>query len=61
MPRGEAFLGPRLGGTFVAGALAYAWRDRIPLSPWIALAALAAGVALLDTRVEVYALYGAIV
>ncbi|HEY8245034.1 MAG TPA: acyltransferase [Casimicrobiaceae bacterium] len=61
MPRGDAFLGPRLGGTFVAGALAYAWRDRIPLSPWIALAALVAGVALLDTRVEVYALYGAIV
>ena len=32
------------------GALAYAWRDRIPLSPWLALAALAAGVALLGTR-----------
>ena len=61
MPRGDAFLGPRLGGTFVAGALAYAWRERIPLSPWIALAALVAGVALLDTRVEVYALYGAVV
>jgi len=61
MPRGDAFLGPRLAGTFVAGALAYAWRDRIPLSPWIALAALAAAAALLGTRVEVYVLYGAIV
>ena len=61
MPRGDAFLGPRLAGTFVAGALAYAWRDRIPLSPWIALAALVAGAALLGTRVEVYAVYGAIV
>jgi len=61
MPRGDAFLGPRLGGTFVAGALAYAWRDRIPLSPWIALAALMVGVALLDTRIEVYTLYGAVV
>ena len=60
MPRGDAFLGPRLGGTFVAGALAYAWRERIPLSPWIALAALVVGAALLDTRVEVYTLYGAI-
>jgi peptidoglycan/LPS O-acetylase OafA/YrhL len=61
MPRGDAFLGPRLGGTFVAGALAYAWRDGLPLSPWIALAALVVSVALLDTRVEVYTLYGAIV
>jgi peptidoglycan/LPS O-acetylase OafA/YrhL len=61
MPRGDAFLGPRLAGTFVAGALAYAWRDRIPLSPWIALGALAIAAALLGTRVEVYALYGAIV
>jgi peptidoglycan/LPS O-acetylase OafA/YrhL len=61
MPRGDAFLGPRLAGTFVTGALAYAWRERIPLSPWIALGAFVAGIALLDTRVEVYALYGSIV
>ena len=61
MPRGDAFLGPRLAGTFIAGALAYAWRDRIPLSPWIAVAALVAGAVLLDTRVEVYVLFGAMV
>ena len=61
LPRSEALLGPRLAGTFVAGALAYAWRDRVPLSPWLAAAALAAGIALLDTRVEVYAMYGAMV
>lgn len=61
MPRFDAFLGPRLAGTFVAGALAYAWRDRIPLSPWLALAAGVAAWALLGTRVEVYAVYGAIV
>ena len=61
MPRFDAFLGPRLAGTFVAGALAYAWRDRIPLSPWLALAALVAAFALLGTRIEVYALYGAMV
>ena len=45
---------------FVAGA-GLRVADRIPLSPWIVLAALAAGVALLGTRAEVYALYGAIV
>ena len=61
LPRSDAFLGPRLAATFVAGALAYAWRDRLPLSPWLALAALVAAAALLDTRPEVYVLYGAVV
>ncbi|MEO8484746.1 MAG: acyltransferase [Betaproteobacteria bacterium] len=61
MPRGDAFLGPRLAGTFVAGTLAYVWRDRIVLSPWIAAVALGAAWALLGTRIEVYGLFGAIV
>jgi len=59
-PRAEALLGPRLAGTFVAGALAYVWRDRIPVSIPLALAWLAASAALLDTRIEVYVLFGAI-
>jgi hypothetical protein len=33
LPRDEAFTTPRLAGTFVAGALFYAWRGRIALSP----------------------------
>ena len=61
LPRSEALLGPRLAGTFVAGTLAYAWRDRIPVSIALALAWLAASVALLDTAVEVYVLFGGIV
>ncbi|HVJ72682.1 MAG TPA: acyltransferase family protein, partial [Casimicrobiaceae bacterium] len=60
LPRSEALLGPRLAGTFVAGALAYVWRDRIPVSIPLALAWLAASAALLDTRIEVYVLFGAI-
>ena len=60
LPHDAVFTTPRLAGTFVAGALAYAWRDRLALSPWIALALLAAMPLVASTRLEPYGLFGAI-
>lgn len=60
IPRSEYPISARLAGTFVAGALAYAWRRRVVLSPWIALAALAALPVLAATPIAAYAVFGAI-
>ena len=60
MPRGDAFLGPRLAGTFVAGALAYAWRDRIALSPVVAVALVAALPLVAASRYAPYGMFGAL-
>jgi peptidoglycan/LPS O-acetylase OafA/YrhL len=60
VPHGEAVMTARLAGTFVAGSLAYAWRDRVPVSPWIAFGALAVAWMSLDTRVEGVVLVGAL-
>jgi peptidoglycan/LPS O-acetylase OafA/YrhL len=42
LPRADAFSTPRMAGTFVAGALAYVWRDPLRLSPLVALAGIVA-------------------
>ena len=60
LPRDEAFTTPRLAATFVAGALAYAWRGHLALSPWVALALIAAMPLWAATRFEPYGFFGAI-
>jgi peptidoglycan/LPS O-acetylase OafA/YrhL len=60
LPRDEAFTTPRLAGTFVAGALFYAWRDRIALSPVVAAALLAALPLVAASRYAPYGLFGAV-
>jgi peptidoglycan/LPS O-acetylase OafA/YrhL len=60
LPRDEAFTTPRLAGTFVAGALAYAWRDRIALSPVVAAALLAAIPLVAASRYAPYGLFGTV-
>jgi len=60
LPRDEAFTTPRLAGTFVAGALFYAWRGRIALSPVVAVALLAAIPLVAASRYAPYGLFGAI-
>lgn len=61
IPHSEAPIALRLAGTFVAGSLAYAWRDRIPLSPWLALAMGALAWASIGSRAEAYLVYGSLV
>jgi peptidoglycan/LPS O-acetylase OafA/YrhL len=58
LPRDEAFTTPRLAGTFVAGALFYAWRDRIALSPVIAVALVAALPLVAASRYAPYGMFG---
>lgn len=60
IPHGEYAMASRLAGTFVAGALAYAWRNRIPVSPWIALAALVLAWAVVGTRAQSLVLFAAL-
>jgi len=60
LPRDEAFTTPRLAGTFVAGALAYAWRDRIALSPVVAVALVAALPLVAASRYAPYGMFGAL-
>jgi peptidoglycan/LPS O-acetylase OafA/YrhL len=60
MPRSESAATPRLAGTFVAGTLAFVWRRHVPISPWFALAAVAAIPVMASTPFAVYGIFGAI-
>jgi len=60
LPRSEAIVTPRLAGTFVAGSLAYAWRQYVPVHPALAVAAVVGAMLSVSTSFAAYAVYGAI-
>jgi peptidoglycan/LPS O-acetylase OafA/YrhL len=51
---------PRLAGTFVAGGLAYAWRNYVPIHPMLAIAAIIGAMLSVSTSFAAYAVFGAI-